>query len=1127
MPSNWQMLGFSPPSYTNVVYPFTAVPLLLAPSVPGKNPTGVYRTIFSVPPEWLQSRRVRVVFHAVGPAVMVWIDGRYVGYSQDSMTAAEFDITDALRGDTSTVEAPSGITSPLSAALLAEQHSEGTREHVLVAAVPTWCDGSYMEDQDQWWLTGLHRTVELHSVPDPCGLADYALDAGFLSGLGTLRVEVKLTSPAPSGLLLALKLWSPGASGAAGQLLLSHRGAVVEGQAVWKSADFQVPKVLAWSAEIPILYPLVIELMSDNGETLQAECAMVGFRSVNIIDGQLCVNGAPLVVAGANVHEMHPHRGKAIIEADMIMDIRMLKQGNFNAVRNSHYPHHPRWYELCDEYGLYVVDEANIETHGFTTNMAISLLACDPLWRNQFIHRTQNMFERSKNHPCVIVWSLGNESGWGPNFSACKDFLRTADIQRRPVQYEGAERHGDAVFFMGDGQGPESDIICPMYWGPHMILPLAAPYGRIACQERPVILCEYSHAMGNANGSLKSYWDLFWSTAPEHRRLQGGFIWEWADGCIRVPRAPIPGCRTGGCSEGEVDPDLFFLGGSLGYGGDFGPDSGSADAHFICDGLLYADRTPHPAYHEAKRLQQPVAFDIALGTGASDESHRIPAREREVTVTVRNRYTFRSLDHLEICWYLRDASGAQWSLAGRHLLCGQAAVRGGQMDLTLRLPPPPLDVQSCGQWLFVHAKLREDEPFAVRGFSVAAAGFTVLPPQTATPNGNASIVCCGSVPPLHGPKLRGTVALRGGKGGEPTIEAPGYVARVRGGALFSFRAALPPGSDTSLGTELLAGEAFGPCFYRAPTDNDRCGFDCFVPWLLNVPPLRSLLKYLGLLSAVATWHMAGLNQLETQHQTSEWNSDPDGNPSLCVVEKVTAFNRTCFTVQKSFVFGPNEVTLKILVLAHAPVHGLLTLPRVGTALALAPRLSRLTWLGCGPGESYPDRKAATDWAIHCADVDDQHIDYMVPSENGGKADVHWAAFTDPQMPGNGVLLQYLSDQAAPPAERPGDAPALARPAGTHGAQLQASRWTLQELERARHRHELPGRGTESMRARPVQVHFDTAHAGVGSAGAGGDKLWATASQFLINPKMSPWAYTVVLRPLTPASWQHSEKVQGT
>jgi len=366
------------------------------------------------------------------------------------------------------------------------------------------------------------------------------------------------------------------------------------------------------------------------------------------------------------------------------------------------------------------------------------------------------------------------------------------------------------------------------------------------------------------------------------------------------------------------------------------------------------------------------------------------------------------------------------------------------------------------------------------------------------------------LPPV-GPPLQGT-AVRADAAGGAEVRAPGYIALVEGHRLRSFCA---PG-----GPELLA-EAPSHSFCRATTDNDRCGLDFFVPWAPKLPLVRGILRRTGNLSFAAVWRMVGLDRLQSLVDTCEWSSAAEG-PMLHVRERFVVDGRTCFRAETWLVFGPADVALSVRVSATGPAWRVASLPRVGLHLAAPSQLSRLCWLGCGPGECYPDRKAASDWAVHCRDVDSLHVDYLVPSESGGKADVHWAALTDPQEPGSGLLISYCSDDTVPVRERPSDQASGRRPASTQGAQLSTSRWTLAELDAARHHFELPDR--QALRSRPVQVHVDTAHAGIGGAGEGGAKLWATASQFLINPKESPWSYTVRLQPLTPGTWRHSGQV---
>ncbi|CAE7661765.1 lacZ [Symbiodinium sp. CCMP2592] len=1063
----------------------------MAPYVSHDNPTGLYRTTFNVPMENLQGRRVHLVFHAVGSAVMVWVDGQYVGYSQDSMTAAEFDITDALIGSQ---QAADKRGTSATAALLSEQHLPDRTEHVLVAMVPSWCDGSYLEDQDQWWLFGIHREVELHFVPEACRIADYQTRTFFNEDDdGILHVQCQLTGTAASNKVLKVTLYGEGSEilAAARATAPTKTGSTDDGPGWCVEAELRVPGVRKWSAEDPFLYTLQLELTEASDTSIQAERLRIGFRTVAIVDGQLCVNDRPIVVAGANVHEMHPTRGKAITTDDMLKDIEMLKRGNFNAVRNSHYPHHPRWYELCDEHGLYVVDEANIETHGFVENLAISLLACDQAWRQQFLHRFFNMFQRAKNHTCVIVWSLGNESGWGPNFAVGVESLHRWDPQQRPVQYEGATCGSDAVIFFGDGQGASSDIICPMYWSPPMILPPAAS------RARPVILCEYSHALGNSNGSLHSYWELFWSSAPEHRSIQGGFVWEWADGAVKVHKAQILDPNVKGKHQREA-----WLEGEYAYGGDFGKESGRQDRNFIVDGILFPDRTPHPAYQDFKRLQQPVEFQLKSQEGCSEGLL--------VRVNVKNRYTFRDLGHLSFSALAYDALGEKCPCTIR----GDADMRGispgesRELEVVMKTASPEL--QQCGQWLLLQACQTDGSQLIPEKFVIADVCFTVAAPKSETSKQPAGgMLCSGSLPPLLHMPAAGPATLER-SGDKSVIKSATYTARFQGGTLTSLC-----GTD---GLELLAKPGLQHHFTRATTDNDRCGTDFFVPWLIKVPLVRHFLDCYGFLSLAASWKIVGLDRLTASVTACEWSSSAEG-PKLRVRENFSANGQLLLETCFEYVFEAHRVVVSVTVTPIGPLTGLATLPRVGVGLALSAKLSTMTWLGCGPGESYPDRKVASDWAVHKGDVDAQHVDYIVPSENGGKADVHWAAFTDRSF-GHGLMLTYSCGDGEAQQDKPEDAASEKRPACTRGAQLSASRWTQEELERNSHRHKLPAR--QALSSRPVNVHLDTAHAGVGGVGEGGSRLWATANQFLVSPGHGSWTYSFTLKPIVSDSWLRSE-----
>lgn len=550
VPGDWVMQGFGFPHYTNKQMPFPHDP----PFVPQDNPTGVHAREFTVPRGW-RGRRIVAHFGGAESVLFVFVNGSFVGMGKDSRLPSEFDITPFVRSG---------------------------RRNVLVAVVVKWSDASFIEDQDQWWMGGLHREVFLYSTEE-VRIADVFAKAGLSrSGReGTLRLEVAAGFPGD-----AEPGWSVGAE------LLDLRG-----RAVWKKPltaavpagrcpdhnrlhacfDVRVPRVLPWTAETPHLYRLVLCLRDPAGRAVEWTSLRVGFRTLEVRDRQLLVNGRRVLIKGVNRHDHDDVRGNAVDRETMRQDAVLMKQHNINAVRCSHYPNDPHWLDLCDELGLYVIDEANAESHDFYYQ-----LAGDGRYAAALLERVRRMVERDKNHPSVILWSLGNESGCGPNHEASAGWVRGRDPSR-PLHYEPGIRLQwgpvpplERVYAGGDRV---TDIVCPMYPSIETIIAWATNRSH-PDQRRPLILCEYSHAMGNSNGSLADYWEAF----EKYPGLQGGFIWEWMDhGIRRMTR----------------DGTFYWA-----YGGDFGDVPN--DANFCCDGLVWPDRAPHPAMQELKFLARPV-----------------------------------------------------------------------------------------------------------------------------------------------------------------------------------------------------------------------------------------------------------------------------------------------------------------------------------------------------------------------------------------------------------------------------------------------------------------------------------------------------------------------------------------
>jgi beta-galactosidase len=666
VPGTWQMPGlcdmkdFDRPIYTNIRYPFPVDP----PRVPKENPTGCYRTSFSIPANW-KGRRIYIVFDGVDSAFHCWLNGKALGFSTDSRLPAEFDVTDFLIAG----------------------------NNVLAARVYRWSHGSYLEDQDMWRLAGIQRSVWIYSKPE-VRIADFRavtkLDRDYrdavlqvrttvrgadIETLKNYRVSIQLYDKNQNAIFDKEPESAPGNWG-----WLSHEESAIEQP---------VANPQKWTAETPNLYTLVVILKDKTGAVIDCERTSIGFRTVELKDAQLLVNGQPVVFTGVNRHEFDHVRGKSVTEEQMQTDIRLMKQCNINAVRTSHYPNMTRWYELCDEFGLYVVDEANIETHG---TQPWDRLAKDPAWSAAFLERGMRMVQRDKNHPCVIFWSLGNESGYGPAHDAMSAWIHAYDPSRL-VHYESC------------GQGKATDVLCPMYWSVDGILRLAND----PKETRPVIMCEYAHAMGNSTGNLHVYWDAIWS----HPRLQGGFVWDWADQGILVS---------------AKDGRKYWA-----YGGDFGDQPN--DGAFCNNGIVFPDRALHPGYHECAKVWQKIhttAVDPSKGEfkiknrnfftdlssisatwrllsdGVEIEKGNLPLPsiepQKEAVVTVpfkRDKIESGAEGHLEICYALN--ADTPWAKKG-HVVAREQFVLPRKPQISIARPKlPDVSVQSSSPKLEITA----------------------------------------------------------------------------------------------------------------------------------------------------------------------------------------------------------------------------------------------------------------------------------------------------------------------------------------------------------------------------------------------------------------------------------------
>ena len=472
VPSNWERHGHGYPIYVNVPYPFE----IDEPNVPTEeNPVGSYRRNFDIPEEW-SGDDIFVEFGAVSSAFYVWVNGQYVGYSEGSKTPSEFEITDVVR--------PGGNS--------------------IAVEVYRWSTGSYLEDQDFWSLSGIQRDVRLYARP-PVRVRDFFANASLVNRYqdGLLELAVDLTNASEAAATAALSIQLKDGE----QLIRTIEETVdLEPGESTQSFTVEIEGAKAWSAEIPNLYDLSIAI--DGGETIEQK---IGFRTVEIVNGRFMINGKLVKLKGVNLHEHHEVTGHVIDEETMLKDIYLMQASNMNAVRNSHYPQPERWYELTSEHGLYMVDEANVESHGYGYDHD-KTLGNKPHWKEHHLDRTIRMLERAKNYPSVVIWSLGNEAGDGVNLGATYHWIKSRDLSR-PVQYETegnieevGERH--------------SDFHSSMYWRYWDLEEYAQTHN-----DRPFVLIEYSHSMGNSTGNLKEYWDVI----NNYDILAGGFIWDWVD----------------------------------------------------------------------------------------------------------------------------------------------------------------------------------------------------------------------------------------------------------------------------------------------------------------------------------------------------------------------------------------------------------------------------------------------------------------------------------------------------------------------------------------------------------------------------------------------------------------------
>ncbi|MDR3220041.1 MAG: DUF4981 domain-containing protein [Dysgonamonadaceae bacterium] len=678
VPGNWEMYGYGTPIYVSAGYPFridpprvTGEPSIDYTAFKERNPVGSYRYSFDLPENW-RNRRVFIHFSGVQSAFYLWINGKKTGYSQGSMEPAEFDITPYIQ--------------------------KGKNQ--MAVEVYRWCDGSYLEDQDMWRTSGIHREVYLYATAD-VRIVDFAIRTVLENNYTDARLQIQPELKSyhgnkAEGWNIEAQLYTAENKPLFENVLTQDAFPVLN--ATYKSnvlndrtpqrglpkfawMDTLIRNPEKWTAETPNLYTLVLNLRNDKKEIVESVACKLGFRSVEIKDGQLLINGKPVRLRGVNRHEHDPATGRTIGYERMKQDIILMKQANINAVRTSHYPNNTQWYDLCDQYGLYVMDEADIEEHGLRGK-----LASEPAWHAAFMDRAVRMVERDKNHPSIIAWSMGNESGYGPNFAAVSAWIKAFDPTRF-IHYEGAQsspsdpasvdvisrfypRTQDEYLNPNIPEGADRERAENLRW--ERLLSIAEN----PADKRPVLTSEYAHAMGNALGNLKEYWDEMYA----NKRMLGGFIWDWVDqGLYKTTKA---GVRY------------------LAYGGDFG-DKPNLKA-FCFNGIVFADRTTTPKYYEVKKVYQPV--DVVP---VSLDAH-------QTTVLITNRHHFLNLNEYDTRWTFicNGKILQQGSISGLDIPAGE------QKEINIFLNKFALD-PNADYWLRISFRLKENQGWADKGHEIA------------------------------------------------------------------------------------------------------------------------------------------------------------------------------------------------------------------------------------------------------------------------------------------------------------------------------------------------------------------------------------------------------------------------
>ena len=844
VPGNWQMQGYGTPIYININYPFvkarpsvTAEPPQDWTAYENRNPVGSYVQFFDVTKEMLQQNLI-LHFGGVHSAFYVWVNGKRVGYSQNSMSPAEFDVTKYLKAG----------------------------KNKLAVEVYRWSDGSYLEDQDMWRLSGIFRPVQLWVRPQT-HICDYKVTSDLNSDFSQATIHANISlcqtgKKAAKDLRVVFKM--------DGRELVGNVKSLLAGDTTTVALNLPLEHPRLWSAEKPNLYPFSIELQDMKGAVIEHFDYHLGVKKVEIVGEVFKINGKNVKLRGVNRHDHHPRTGRYVDDATYELDIRLMKQANVNFLRPSHYPDREYLYELCDRYGIYVMDEANHETHGY--GYANREMGEDPEFKDAHVDRATSLVQRDRNHPCVILWSLGNEGAVGPNIEAMYNKVKELDTTRPP-------------FFDSDHR--YSDIYDDSYLYPDELRERAQ---RVT--DKPFMMREYAHAMGNSMGNLQEYWDVVYADSS----ICGLAVWDWVDQGIAKP---IDGSPLRPSSKLQKEEDEFWA-----YGGDFGDKPN--DGPFCINGLIAPDRTPHPHYYEVQYVYQPLKFVYEDGN-----------------VRIINRDFFTDVDEYEYTYeFLADGKVRETgglTLQGNTLIFPsiQAPVVGGG-------PFPELSI-------YVEARLKEDKPWAQKGFVVAREQFVTKPSSFPT-------------------TLTGTPAeSRQEDGGVLVTTNQGSVMIDNTGAITSWM----------LDGKQMLQAPLEPYFWKPENDNQGAA---------------------GFARRVAVWQEAA-----TQRTVHSYRAEVDES-TLKIVYDISLPIGADLTLTYAFT-AEGRIMVNMDYIPTATDIPLM--PKFGMRMRLPADYTDINYYGRGPWENYPDRKGSAFLGRYQMPLSDYMTEYVHPQDNGNRCDVRW------------------------------------------------------------------------------------------------------------------------------------------